>query len=147
MAILTYPNTIIPDTLDFGIKYNTQVSTSNISGVTQRVELPGARWVGSMSFRDLTPEDAATLKTFLLELRGSSGSFFYGDLSHTSPFDTAVSGSPTVETGSTNRIIKTSLISGNFSPGDYIQIGTDDSRELKYVVRPVPIGWKSLIKE
>lgn len=133
MAILTYPTSILPEILDFGIRYNTQVSSSTISGVTQRVELPGARWIGSMSFRDLTPADAATLKGFLLELRGSSGAFFFGDLSHTSPFNT-VTGSLTVDGASTNRIVRTTVSTGSFSIGDYIQIGTDDQRELKMII-------------
>lgn len=140
MAILTYPTSLQPEIIDFGIKYNTQVSTSNINGVTQRVELPGARWMGSMSFRDLTPEDAATLKAFLLELRGSAGSFFFGDLSHTTPFTTVTATNPEVETGSTARIIRTTLDTGNFSPGDYIQIGSDDQRELKMIIASAPQG-------
>ncbi len=139
MAILTYPTTILPEVHEFGIKYNTQVSTSTINGVTQRVELPGARWMGGLSFRDLTPEDSATLKSFLLELRGSSGSFFFGDLTHTSPFST-VTGSPDVETGSTARILKTTVSSGTFTAGDYIQIGSDDSRELKMIVGATNTG-------
>ena len=139
MAILTYPTSILPEVQDFGIKYNTQVSTSTINGVTQRVEMPGARWMGSMSFRDLTPQDAATLKTFLLELRGSSGEFFFGDLSHTSPFNT-VTGSPTIAAASTARIIRVTLSSGSFSPGDYIQIGADDQRELKMVISSSLVG-------
>lgn len=139
MAILTYPSSILPEIHEFGIKYNTQVSTSTINGVTQRVELPGARWLGSMSFRDLTPTESATLKTFLLELRGSSGSFFFGDLSHTSPFNT-VTGSPTIAAGSTPRIIRTTVSSGSFSSGDYIQIGADDQRELKMVISSSLVG-------
>ena len=132
MAAISFPN-ITPEVQDFGIRYNTQVSSSNISGVTQRVELPGARWVGSLSFRDLTVAEAAALKTFMLELRGSAGTFLFGDLSHTSPF-TTVTGSPTIEATSTRRVIRTTVGSGSFSPGDYIQIGTDDSRELKMVI-------------
>lgn len=138
MAILTFP-AITPETQDFGIKYNTQISTSSLNGVNQRVELPGARWGGSMSFRDLTVSEAATLKTFMLELRGSAGAFFFGDLSHTSPFNT-VTGSPTVESPSTRSVIRTTVSSGSFSPGDYIQIGTDDSRELKMVISSASVG-------
>ena len=74
MAVLTFPS-ITPDTIDFGIRYNTQVSTTTLSGIVQTVELPGARWLGSMTFRDLTPEDSAALKGFLMRLRGSSGRF------------------------------------------------------------------------
>ena len=140
MAILVFP-TITPETQDFGIKYNTQVSTSVLSGIAQTVELPGARWGGSMSFRDMTPAESATLKVFLLELRGSAGRFFYGDISHTDPFN-AVTGSPTIESSSTNRVLRITLGASSpaFSPGDYVQIGADDSRELKMVLDSTSIG-------
>lgn len=134
MAILTFPS-ITPEIQDFGIKYNTQISTSSISGVVQTVELPGARWRGSLSFRDMTLLESADLKAFLLELRGSAGLFFFGDLAHTSPFNT-VTGSPTIDSASTNRIIRVTLGASSpaFSTGDYVQIGADDQRELKMIL-------------
>ena len=140
MAILTFPS-ITPDIQDFGIRYNTQVSTSTISGVNQTVELPGARWRGNLSFRDLTLTEAAALKVFMLELRGSSGTFFYGDITHTSPFN-SVTGSPVILSSSTRRIIKVTLgaSSPNLSPGDYLQIGTNDQRELKMVISSTNTG-------
>lgn len=140
MAILNYPS-ITPELQDFGIQYNTQISTTTISGVNQTVELPGARWLGNVSFRDMTLIESASLKTFLLELRGSAGLFFYGDISHTSPFN-SVTGSPTVLGGSTVRIIKVTLGGGSpsFSSGDYIQIGTDDQRELKMIITSTNTG-------
>jgi hypothetical protein len=132
MAILSFPN-ITPESFDFGIKYNTQVSTTTLSGITQTVELPGARWTGSMSFRDLTPADSADLKAFLLKLRGSSGRFYLGDLAHTEPFN-SVSGTATIQAGSGPRILTITGQTGNFSVGDYLQIDNDDNRELKMVV-------------
>ena len=134
MAILTFP-AIVPETQDFGIRYNTQISTSTISGIAQTVELPGARWNGSISFTDMTLSESAALKGFMLELRGSAGRFFYGDQTHTSPFN-AVIGSPTVESASTPRFVRVTLGSSSpeFSPGDYVQVGTDDQRELKMVI-------------
>jgi len=134
MAILNFP-TITPEIQNFGIRYNTQISTSTIAGLTQTVELPGARWKGNMSFRDMEVFEAANLKAFLLELRGSSGIFFYGDITHTSPFN-AVTGSPTIETSSTPRFVRVTLgaSSPEFSAGDYLQLGTDDQRELKMVI-------------
>jgi len=134
MAVLAFP-TITPEMQDFGIRYNTQVSSSDISGVTQTVELPGARWSGNISFRDMTLQESADLKAFLLRLRGSAGRFYYGDVSHTSPFN-VVTGSPTVESASTRRIVRVTLGSSSptFSAGDYIQIGTGEDRELKMIM-------------
>lgn len=132
MATETFPS-LVPEAQTFGIKYNTQISTSALSGVSQVVEMPGARWRGSITFRDLTPSDAAILQTFLLKLRGSAGLFFYADQSRTSP-QTAITGSLTVESGSTNRLVYTTPSTGGFTAGDYIQIGADgDSPELKMI--------------
>ena len=134
MAIIAFPS-IVPETQEFGIRYNTQISNSNIAGITQTVELPGARWAGSINFRDMDPATAADLKAFSLQLRGSAGRFFYSDLSHTTPFN-LVTGSPTIIAPSTNRIIRVVLGSSSpeLSTGDYIQVGTDDQRELKMVL-------------
>jgi hypothetical protein len=146
MAILTFPS-IIAERQDFGVRYNTQISPSKVSGFMQRVELPGARWRGTLGYSELTPVEAATLKGFLLELRGSSGSFFYGDAAHTSPF-TPITGSPTIAGGSTPGLIDVSVTTGSFTVGDYIQIGTDDQRELKMVISVAgdDIGIEPLIR-
>lgn len=134
MATLTFPS-IVPDFQTFGMQYNTQVSTSSLNGITQTVELPGARWKGSMTFTEMTPIQAADLKAFLLELRGSSGRFLLGDFSHTSPFN-AVTSVGTIESTSISSLIRVTLgaASPAFSAGDYIQIGTGDTRELKMIV-------------
>lgn len=134
MAVIAFPS-ITPEIQDFGMQYNTQVKTTVLSGITQTVELPGARWAGSLTFIDMTPVEAAALKVFMLRLRGSAGRFFYGDVAHTSPFNT-VTGSPTIESSSTNRVIQVTLGASSpvFSPGDFIQVGTDDQRELKMVL-------------
>ncbi len=50
---------IIPDSCEFGITYNTLVSSSPLSGSTQTMELPGARWKTRLSFRtwsQMSPE-------------------------------------------------------------------------------------------
>lgn len=143
MAILTYPS-LTPESQSFGIAYNTQVSTSSIAGVNQTVELPGARWLGSASYRDATATDMSTLRAFMLELRGASGTFFYGDVSHTDPL-LAVTGSPTILASSTVRLIKVTLGSSSpaFSPGDYVQLGADDQRELKMVISSTSTGGDS----
>ena len=104
MAVITFPAGLVPDTFEFGVQYNTQVSTTELSGIMQTVELPGARWKGSMSFRDMTPSESATLKGFLLELRGAANSFYYGDISHDTPFG-GFSGTTTIGAGSTRRIL------------------------------------------
>lgn len=132
MAILTFPS-VTPDILNFGIKYSTQVSSTSLTGIVQTVELPGARWNGNMSFRDTTHVESASLKAFLMELRGASGRFYYGDISSANPQNT-ITGTFNIETGSDNRNIIVTPTSGVFSIGDRVQIGTDTNREYKMVI-------------
>ena len=132
MAVQDFPS-IVAESQDFGIRYNTQVSTSTLNGSIQTIELPGARWAGSLGYRDLTVAESAEFKAFLLRLRGSAGRFYYGDYTHSAPF-TTITGSTVVNAGSTRSVIETTVTTGSFSVGDYIQIGTDESRELKMVI-------------
>jgi hypothetical protein len=136
MTILSFPN-ITPDTQDFGITYLTQVSSTSLTNIIQTIELPGARWHGQMTFRDLTSADSAALKAFLLQLRGASGRFYFGDLEFSGPQDTDLAGTVEIQTGSTARSLLIDGISaGTFTVGDRIQIGNETStlREYKMVV-------------
>ena len=72
MVTIAFPN-IIPEIQDFGLNFTTQVSTTSLSGVAQTVELPGARWRGSMSFRDMTVADSADLKVFFVDAEYKAG--------------------------------------------------------------------------
>ena len=132
MAILSFPS-ITPDSSTFGMVYNTQISLTSLSGIAQTV--------GTLNFGQMTLAESAALKAFLLELRGSAGRFFYSDISKTNPF-ASVTGSPTIESVSTNRIIRVTL--GSSSPalaqGDYVQLGSDDQRELKYILSSTNIS-------
>lgn len=135
-----FPTTVTPETQDFGIKYLTQVSATSLTNIVQTVELPGARWHGTMSFRDLNPVQSAELKAFLLTLRGSSGRFAYGDLDLTAPQDSTMvspgAGVLTIQGTSTRRnIIINAPANGSFSVGDRIQIGDDDNMEYKMIVK------------
>ena len=138
MAI-AFPS-LIPTSQTFGIHYNTFINQSTLVGTVNTIELPGARWMGSVTFSDLTSTDTAKLRAFIAELRGSSGRFLYGDLGLTVPQDSAFShtGSLTIDASPspTNRIIYVSPDSpSTFTEGDYIQIGDDnDSPELKTII-------------
>ena len=84
MAVLTFPS-IVPSSISFGIKYNTQINISTLSGAVQTIEIPGARWVANLSFSDMEPAETRVLAAFLAELRGSSGRFRLFDFSHKDP--------------------------------------------------------------
>lgn len=140
MATLPFP-AIIPSSVSFGIKYNTQVNVSSLSGATQTIEIPGARWVATLSFDDLEAYEGRVMAAFLAELRGAGGRFYLYDHTHTSPRG-AASGAETVtvngasQTG--NSIITTWSASGTdmLLPGDYIEL---ENKELKVVISAVTV--------
>jgi hypothetical protein len=80
-TVLTYPANILPDSLDWRIKYNTQVFSSPFDNTTQTAESPGARWNCRMNFSNLQPAELRELAGFMASLRGMSGRFTLFDLS------------------------------------------------------------------
>jgi len=136
VTVYDFPN-IIPDSTNWGLRTMTQVFTSPISGDTQTVFLPGAKWSASLTFSNLTQNNARALMAFLVRLRGPGGRFWLYDHSQPTPRGTAstvgtyaqVNGAD--QTGDT---INTKGWVGNqlnlLLPGDYFQIGD----ELKMVM-------------
>jgi hypothetical protein len=113
---------------------NTQKFESPLSKAVQTTELPGARWVAQIQYRNLESSYARILKAFLAQLRGMSGRFYLYDMSHRTPAGTAA-GLPVVSgAGQVGSSIVTSGWTANQSalllPGDYIGIGG----ELKIVI-------------
>lgn len=83
----------------FGLKTNTQLYVSPLSGDTQRAELPGARWYASFTLTTQKREDIAAVQAFLVSLAGPAGSFYGYDPNATSPLG-AGGGTPLVNGGS-----------------------------------------------
>lgn len=57
---------------EFGIRHNVQVSTSDLNGETQTVELPGARWVMAFALTGLSREDSDILAAWIMQIRGQA---------------------------------------------------------------------------
>jgi hypothetical protein len=78
MTIHTWPtlSRTAPPTLDWALVSNTQTFGSPLSGSVQTVEMPGARWQFSYPMNNLSADDAALLRAFLVKLRGQSGRFY-----------------------------------------------------------------------
>jgi len=145
MATFIWPQVggkdIIPSTVDFGIKYNTRINVSPLSGSTQTIELPAARWVASLSFDGMEPEETRVLAAFLAQLRGASGRFLVYDFSHPTPrgidnLTDTVTVNGASQTG--NSLITSGWTfpsTGILEPGDYIKI--DDTNEVKVITSTV----------
>jgi hypothetical protein len=137
MATLNFP-TIIPSSVSFGIKYNTQINVSSLSGATQTIEVPGARWVATLSFDDLEAYEGRVMAAFLAELRGASGRFYLQDHSHTTPRGAGGSGiTVTAETSSGTTIPTTGW---GISAPNILRKGDDielENKELKIITLDV----------
>jgi hypothetical protein len=116
--IITYPDTILPDSINWGITYNTQVFTSPFSGYTQTAELPGARWSCRMSYSNLQVSELRQLSAFFIQLRGMAGRFTLYDMSLPVP-QLGTKGTTTVGAGPTGTSILLSNSSG-LTLGDYL---------------------------
>lgn len=83
MSILAFPTTILPPTeMQLSLRGNTQSGgRSPFDGTEQTLELPGAVWVASLTFRLHAGEQAPyagqaqVLEAFLASLRGRAGRF------------------------------------------------------------------------
>lgn len=120
--------------LEFGLRSNVQIFTSELSGEVQTLELPGARW--TMSFRVAAlarASDAAKLEAFLAKLRGGANRARMPVFGRSAPRGTwagapAVNnevGSPTLsQTGNTLQVNGFSA-SASFEEGDYFNLGAN----------------------
>ena len=124
---------VIPESVEAGIEFNTQISVNSLTGYTQTMELPGARWNIRMNYSSLLQEESRQLSAFLSRLRGSSGRFYLHDYSKPTTIGTA-SGSATLTTVVNSGVIRVTHTAGSLAVGDNIQIGTDEYRELKIIV-------------
>lgn len=135
MTTLTFPTlSRTPPSFTFGLKHNTTLFQSPLSGAVQTVEMPGARWQFRMSYADLEEADAALLQGFLAQLRGQAGRFYLYNLARPTPRG-SVPGTPLVkgasQTGATLATDGwTPSQTGILKVGDFFKIGN----ELKMVV-------------
>lgn len=128
MAILTFPQ-IHPDSLQWHLANNTQTFTSPLSGATQTLAQPGARWSATMSFRNRRGDELRELQTFITALRGSAGRFRLHNFAQPIPRGTAT-GSPLVsgsnQLGNTLSTDSwTASTVGIMRAGDYFQVGNE----------------------
>jgi hypothetical protein len=140
MAVLNWEtdaSDITPDTCEFGISFNSLIHTSSLSGISQTMELPGARWRLKLSFKDLEPTESRVLISFLTRLRGSAGRFYCYDFGRATSRgdidDTVLVAIADSVTQVTLKDSEGGAVNGSLEVGDYISIGNDTDRELKMI--------------
>lgn len=136
MAIIDWETEvgIIPDTCEFGIYYNSLIHTSPLNGITQSIELPGARWRVRLSFKNLEPAEGRVLIAFLTKLRGSAGRFSCYDFGRPVPRGN-ISGTISIDNILNKRSLEITGGTGNLEIGDYLTIGAsaNSDKELKMI--------------
>lgn len=98
MTTLTYPVLSFgPATFLLRLRPNTLAFSSPLNRAVQTAELPGALWIGELSYdsRTLIEADRLLLQAWLAQLRGRAGRFFMSDLSMPAPKGVAT-GTPVV---------------------------------------------------
>lgn len=121
----------------FALMSNTKVFVSPLSGATQTLEFPGAKWMGNFALPPMKRATAAAWHSFFVQLRGAAGRFYGFDPTAKTPRGVA-SGSPLVDGASqTGNTLTTDAwplsTTGLLLPGDYFQVGS----ELKMVTASV----------
>lgn len=140
MSSIDWPAALVPAEIELGIRFNTQVSVSDLSGYVQTVELPGARWSMSLRMADLERAgEASALESFLARLRGQAVRAVMPVFGRSAPRGTwagapAVNnnvGSPSLSQTGTSLEVSGFSSGATFKEGDYFNIGA--SGELKMV--------------
>ena len=133
MSSIDWPSELVPADAEPGIKFNTQISVSDLSGYVQTVELPGARW--SMSIRMPTLErdgEASIMEAFIASLRGQAVRAVIPMFKRGTPLGTwagapAVNnevGSPTLSQTGNSLEVNGFTAGATFKRGDYFNLGS-----------------------
>ncbi|HGJ5878607.1 hypothetical protein QE197_02445 [Arsenophonus nasoniae] len=73
MAVMEWPENIIPSTMNWQLVSNSKTFTSTFTGSVQTVRFPGSRWRCSLTFNNLTEDKSRELEALAAELDGESG--------------------------------------------------------------------------
>ncbi len=74
MAVVDFPN-IIPENMTWGLVANTKAFTSQLNQSVQTGELPGSKWISTLTFTNRFGREARALRGFLAGLNGMAGRF------------------------------------------------------------------------
>jgi len=137
MAVKNFPNVSPDANPSFTLESNTSSFESSLNKNVQHMELPGARWRGSVAFSNRTRQEANKIKAFMTSLGGQVGRFYL------TPFDAYQSGTMSgagVVNGAVTAGVSSLPTDGwegdqdtLFEAGDYIEV----NGELKMVTDDV----------
>lgn len=129
MSTINWPATRLftPRTFEIGLRSTVLISTSPLSGATQTVELPGARWVIAMA---LTPAsshaDQAIREALFAQIAGQANRVALWHMVRPTPRGT-MAGSPTLSANATagaTSLSITTTAGATVLKGDMVKIGS-----------------------
>jgi len=137
MTIYDFPSGIRIKNSQFKLESNVQTFTSPLSNSTQRIILPGKRWVATYELTSHTRAEFAVMKAFLIQQEGGLHTFYGFDADARQPLGVAT-GTPLIKgAGQTGLSILTDgwtpNTTGILKQADYIQVGN----EMKMVMANV----------
>ena len=130
MSAVDFPD-LVPAEIEFGLRHNVQVSTSDLSGYVQTVELPGARWVMTVTMPTLERANSQKFEAFIAKLRGGAVRASLPVFRRSAPLG-SWAGAPAVENeiGSPSLVqngntleVKNATAYATFNAGDYFNLG------------------------
>ena len=140
MTTVVWPAGYVPVQVDFGLRSNTMLSSSDLSGDVQTMELPGARWTMSVTMRPMHrdtegggAENSAVMEAFVASLRGQAVRARIPVFARAAPrgawggspnVNNDAASPPLVQTGNTLEV-KGFAAGTTVKAGDYFNLGTN----------------------
>lgn len=122
MAILSLPTTPAFSASRFGLVSNTQVFENPLTGQSQTLERPGARFTASYTPPPMKRAQAAAWQSFLAQLRGGAGRFYGYDPDAKTPRGSALAGTASrneLRNGSASDAVVGVIGSGGATPTNW----------------------------
>jgi len=134
MAILyplTMPTNIGMASIELRTRNAVAVSMSPFTYKQQTHSYDGQMWEADVTLPPMNRDDAESWVSFLMSLKGRSGTFLLYDPSARSARGTATSATVTGSTGDDSLAV---VMTGTLKAGDYIQIGSNSDATLHKVL-------------
>jgi hypothetical protein len=135
MSIITFPDDIWVTRMRWEQMRMDLTHTSPQAGVTQAVTYGSPRWTVSLEIDRSREASAGSAKALLMQLRGQINQLALWDIARPTPLGT-ISGSATLSgnhlVGATT--ISLSGVSGTVKKGDWLGVGSGQTRQLVMVV-------------
>ena len=128
---ITLPTNIGMSSIELRAVNTTAVSVSPFTYKQQTYSYDGEKWEADITLPPMNRDDAESWVSFLMSLRGKSGSFLLYDPSAKNIRGTATS---VVVTGNTGESSVDVVMTGTLKAGDYIQLGSASDSTLHKVL-------------